>query len=116
MNLWRWVTGLGLVILRGACTAPQPNQQTIEPEANYWQQLGSSVARGNSVDNNNASLAQTSSGIPVIAYGLTLMALPTYIYVKFWTGIKWVQVGNVLDANPNLNASLNPSLALDSFW
>ena len=33
-----------LVAILGACSTIEPNQSVLEPEANYWQQVGSSVA------------------------------------------------------------------------
>ena len=110
MNLWRWVTGLSLVMLLGACTTPQPSQKTLEPQATYWQQVGSSVATGQSV-----SLAQTSDGNPVIAYTSVFeIGTSTDIYVKRWNGSNWVQLGGTLDTNTN-HFVYEPSLALDSF-
>jgi hypothetical protein len=49
MNIWTWATGLSLVILLGSCTAPQPSKSTVEPQANYWQQLGSVAGVGGHV-------------------------------------------------------------------
>ena len=103
MNTWRFVTGLSFVMLLGACTIPQPKQQTLDPEANYWQQVGSSVATGSS-----ASLAlDEATGYPVVAYDDS-----SNIYVKRWNGSNWVQLGGILDVNTN--SSFDPSLALDS--
>ncbi len=109
MKVWQWITHVGLVMVLGACTIPQPNQNTLELQADYWQQVGGRVATGS---NANASLAQTSDGIPVIAYSASDGTFNN-ISVKRWTGSSWVQLGGFLDVNTKGNAN-DPSLALDS--
>jgi hypothetical protein len=109
MNLWRWITGLGLVILLAACTAPQPNQTTLEPEANYWQQLGSVAGVGADV-----SLASdgTSNTIAFVEFDGSV----NNIRVKKWTGSSWANVGSgVLSASSAAGSdAFAPSLSLDS--
>ena len=96
------------LILLSACSVPSaPQTGTLEPEARDWQQLGGSVATGTQV-----SLAQTVAGISVMAYAAS-DGTSTNIYVRRWDGTSWVQLGGILDANPNQNTSY-PSLALDS--
>jgi hypothetical protein len=107
MYIWKLLSVLILVLVLGACTTPRPNQTILEPEANYWQQLGSSVAAGG-----NASFAQTNSGISVIAYS-AYDGTSYNIYAKRWDGSNWVQLGTTLDLITGQHAN-NPSLALDS--
>jgi hypothetical protein len=108
MKIHKLVSLSMLVLLLGACTTPQPKRSTLESEANYWQQVGSRVVAIGST----ASLAQTITGIPVMAYS-SYDGTSTNIYVKRWNGSSWVQLGSFLDANTNLNV-YDPSLALDS--
>jgi hypothetical protein len=100
----------GLVVLLSACSTLKPYQTNLEPQANYWQQLGNSAATGG-----YASLAQTTTGIPVMAYQVD-DGIFTDIYVKQWNGSSWGQLGTFLnfDSNNNLYAQ-SPNLALDSF-
>ena len=95
MKVWQWITNIGLVMVLGACSIPQPNQNTLEPQAINWQQVGSSVAVGG-----RASLAQTNTGVPVVAYYAS-DGTSWNIYVKRWNGSSWVQLGTILDVITN---------------
>ncbi len=108
MKLWRLTTLSILLLLLGACSSPQPKQTDLNPQANYWQQLGSSTAIGS-----NISLATDETTLyPVMAYYVQDGTLS--IYVKRWTGTSWVLLGTTsLDIFTNQDAK-NPSLALDN--
>jgi hypothetical protein len=70
------------MLLFTACSVPiAPQlQDSLEPEANYWQQLGSSLGAGSA-----SSLVQTSSGVLLNAY-FAFDGTSRNVYVKEWNG------------------------------
>ncbi len=107
MYIWRLVVIVLVVAILGACSTTKPNQSVLEPEANYWQQMGSVAGTGS-----NVSLAQTATGIPVIASS-TYDDVETNIVVRTWNGSSWVNIGSPLSNDANIGA-IEPSLALDN--
>ena len=113
MNLRKLVTLVFYTLLLGACNTPQPKPTDLEPQANYWQQLGTVLDVNLTQNAWYPSLALDSSGNPVVSWreGTPLSG---HIYVKRWNGSRWVQLGTTfLDVTTNGDA-YNPSLALDS--
>ncbi len=102
------------LLLFTACGVPTTPQAPInlEPQANYWQQVGTFLDANTNQNARNPSLALDSSGNPVVSWD-EWDGTSNNIYVNRWNGSSWVQLGTFLDANTNQNAR-NPSLALNS--
>jgi hypothetical protein len=99
----RWF-GITLIFLLAACTHAPRNSTPIDPQANYWQQLGSVVGTGW-----YASLASdgTSNTMAFSEYN----GFNDTIRVKKWTGTSWTNLGSALST---ASSAYTPSLALDS--
>lgn len=91
-----------LVLVLGACNL-QPNQpqpETLEAAASYWQQVGGRVGMGHSV-------SYASNGTATAVAYIETNGGNIGIRVKKWNGTTWTNVGGLLQAN-------HPTLALDS--
>lgn len=85
-----------------------------------WVQLGTALDLNTNHRSTESSLALDSSGNPVVSWqecdslDSSGSCISNYnIYVKRWNGSSWVQLGGILDVNPNQNA-FDSRLALDS--
>jgi hypothetical protein len=98
-----------LFFLLAACSAPAPSATgSLEPEANYWQQLGSTVGTG---------------GLPALASDgtsntIAFSELSGSVYnirVKKWSGTNWANVGSALSGSSAASSNaFYPSIALNS--
>jgi hypothetical protein len=95
---------IGLVFLLAACNVQL--SPTFDTEANYWQQVGGIVGKGD-----YSSIALNSFEDPIVAYSDYTNGI-TSLRVKYWNGQIWKQLGNNLDRG-NFSYARQSSLALD---
>jgi hypothetical protein len=77
-----------------------------------WVQLGTILDANTNQNANTPSLALDSDGNPFVSWSES-EGVSKNIYVKWWDGSSWNQLGTILDTNANRNAD-TPSLALNS--
>ncbi len=97
----RFISITTLLVLAACTFQPSPTQrhEGLEPEASYWEQLGSSVSPGVT-----PAIAFAANGKPFAAYSSN-----GFIFVREWSGQAWNLLGGVLAGN----FATSPSLAVN---
>lgn len=98
-------------VLLAACNlepqSPTNTPASLDPQANYWQQLGGAVGLGE-----DASL-KTDGTNTTIAYSED-DGTSQNITIKKWTGSTWTSLGSLSGSNDSYSAARSPSIALDN--
>lgn len=99
-----------LILFLAACSfLPTPQQSSIEPQANYWQQVGEVL------NTEESHLVVDNSGNPVVTVSEVKfdgIRNVLQIYVKRWNGSTWLQLGGSVNFTSHRSAEA-PRLATD---
>ena len=106
----RLILPLTLILLIISCSQLNQNEanNSLDSQANYWEQVGGSIGLGN-----NASITLNLQGNPIVAWTNDDRTKYTSdLRVKQWDGTAWQNLGGILDNNNGIAAQ--PSIVTDN--